>query len=99
MLRALAVPDIVGFVGLFCREALASISFLIASVTIFIKSSRVSGFFTSVPDILLPLGSLCTILYIRVSEDNGFLVNVIRNFSVYVGLLRFLLAQTEAIHR
>jgi hypothetical protein len=34
------------------------------------SSSRVSGFLVSVPDIfLLPLRSLCVILYIRVSEE------------------------------
>ncbi len=52
MFRAFAVPEIVGLATLGFGAALCSAIFFAVSVNIFTSSSRVSGFFVSVPDIL-----------------------------------------------
>jgi hypothetical protein len=80
MFNIFAIPDIVGFVGLSFKQALASVAFFAVSVNIFTNSSRVSGFLVSLPDILSPLRSLCRILYIRVSEKINFFIAVMSVF-------------------
>lgn len=55
MFNALAVPEIVGFVGF----PLAAASFLAASVNVFISASLVSGFLASIPDIYRVLRVQC----------------------------------------
>src|SRR4030043_1074104 len=80
MLSVLAIADTVGFVGLSFTSDLAPADFFTVSVNIFMNSSRVSGFLVSLPDILSPLCSLCSILYIRVSEKISFLGATVGDF-------------------
>jgi len=80
MFSIFAMPDIVGFVGLRFEDACASAAFCVVSANIFMNSSRVSGFLVSLPDILSPLRSLCSSLYIRMSEKFGFLTAATDDF-------------------
>src|SRR4030042_669367 len=91
MFSSFAIPDIVGFVGLSFKRVLVSVAFFAVSVNIFTNSSRVSGFLVSLPDIFSPLRSLCSILYIRVSEKINFFIAIIDDFRGKVSVTRFVI--------
>ena len=81
MFSALAVADIVGFVGLTLAVLFGIIVDFAASVRVFNRSSRVSGLLESDPDIWFTDHLKCYNLYIRVSEKSVFQYGLLGIFS------------------